>query len=162
VPCLIRVCAMTHARVRHDSLILIIVTVEGVVCVVTRLISIRAMTRSFVWHDSCICVTLLIDTNHGNSGKRSLRGNPTDFYACHDLFVCVTWLCVTWLIHSNHAVIVGGVVCVVASLIHMCAMAHSYVCHDSFMCVCHDLHAYVCDMTHACVWCDWHIPIMQW
>ena len=37
-------------------------------------------------------------------------------------------------------------------LIHMCDMAHSYVYHDSFMCVTRLIH--MCDMTHSYVWHD--------
>ena len=35
-------------------------------------------------------------------------------------------------------------------LIHMCAMTHSYVCHDSFICVTWLIHMW--DMTHWYVW----------
>jgi len=41
----------------------------------------------------------------------------------------------------------------------MCDMAHSYVCHDSFICVTELIHMYdkthsVCDMTHSYMWHD--------
>jgi len=48
---------------------------------------------------------------------------------CHDdSLICVPWL------------------------IHMCAMTHSYVCHNSCIPVPWLIH--VCDMTHSCVWLD--------
>jgi len=43
---------------------------------------------------------------------------------------------------------------------HMCAMIHSYVCHDSFVCVpwfiymCDKTHLYVCHDSFICVPCD--------
>jgi len=37
-------------------------------------------------------------------------------------------------------------------LIHMCDMTHSYVWHDSFICVTWSIH--MCDMTHSYVWHD--------
>ena len=37
-------------------------------------------------------------------------------------------------------------------LIHMCDMTHSYVWHDSFICVTWLIH--MCDMTHSYVWHD--------
>ena len=46
-------------------------------------------------------------------------------------------------------------------LIHMCDMTHSYVWHDTFICVTWLIH--ICDMTHSYVWHDsficvtWHI-----
>jgi len=43
--------------------------------------------------------------------------------------VCASFICVPWLIH-------------------MCAMIHSCVCHDSFICLCRGM-SHVCHMTHT-------------
>jgi len=106
---LIRMCAMTHSYVRHDSF----------VCVPWR-IHTCDMTHSYVWHDSFICATWLIhmcDMNHSYVFCNSFICVPwlihmcsvTRSYVCHDSFVCVTWL------------------------IHTCDMTHPYVWHDSFL-----------------------------
>jgi len=99
------------------------------------------MTLSYVGHDSChtyepVCVTWIIHML-----------DMTDRYVQHDSFICWTWLicnmthsCVwhdlyaTWLIHMCDMML-----CAIW-LIHMCDMTHSYVHHDSFICV---------DMTRA-------------
>jgi len=44
-------------------------------------------------------------------------------------------------------------------LIHMCDMTHSYVWHDSFMCVTWLIH--MCAMTHSCVWHDSFICVTR-
>jgi len=81
-------------------------------------------------------------------------------YVCYDSFVCVLWLtrmcvinhsyvrydsfvCVPWLIRNESCHTCGrgasSIVCVLwlarmcaMTLISMCAMPHSYMCHDSF------------------------------
>jgi len=79
----------------------------------------------------------------------------TPSYACHDSFICVTWLvlmcamthtsvCVLWLMravakHGRRVVLAQ-----VPWLIHMCAMTLSYVWHDPS----------ICAMTHSYVWHD--------
>jgi len=45
----------------------------------------------------------------------------------------------------------------VTYLIHMCDISHSYVWHDSFICVTWLMH--MCDMTHAYVWHDLFVGI---
>jgi len=122
-----------------------------------------------------------------DSGRRRLCGVMTHSYVCHDSFMCAPWLlhvsvpwptwhdpclCVMWLIHSNHAVIVGGDVCVVAWLIWICVLwlilvTHSYVCHDSRECViymCHSCDSFICvpwliRVTIICV--PWLILVTQ-
>jgi len=70
VPCLIRMCGMTHLYVCHDSFI----------CV-PCLIHMCAMPHSYVWHDSFMCVPWLIH-----------MCAVTHSYVCHASFVCVPWL----------------------------------------------------------------------
>jgi len=73
---------------------------------------------------------------------------------CHDLFICVPWLfwehfiCVSWLIHMCVMTLLeapffcltqfwwvnNSSICV-PWLIHTCAMTHSFVCHDSLICI---------------------------
>jgi len=97
------------------------------------------MTHWSMWHDTIKCVALLIgvcdkplrcmyDMNHS--------------YMWHDPFLSVTWLIVTWLIHTwdrTHLYVWHYSFLRVASLIRQCDlmrdMTHSYVGHDSFVCV---------------------------
>jgi len=91
----------------------------------------------------------------------------SDFFVCSGLYVYLyvylyvsrDWLvCVAWRVH-------------ICDTIHyMCAMTHSYVWHDSFMCGTRLFHVFayvrhntficvawlihVCDITHSCVWRD--------
>ena len=58
----------------------------------------------------------------------------------HDSFICVTWLMSPDVFQGRHA------------LIHMCAMTHLCVWHETFMCVIWNIH--VCDMTYSYVWHD--------
>ena len=130
---LIHMCDMTHSYMWHDSFIY-----------VTWLIHICNMTQSDMLHDSFIYVTWL---NH----------------AWHNAFICdmhhISFICIMsriwimariWHIWMRHASIYSCVcqdsfldsimrnpillICV-ACRIHVCAMTHSYVCHDSFICV---------------------------
>jgi len=59
----------------------------------------------------------------------------------HDSFICVTWLCVTSLIHSCER-----------WLISTFDRTRSYLWHDSFKCVTWLTH--MCDLTHSSVWHD--------
>ena len=120
------------------------VCVHVCVCVCvrnTRAKRTRSVMRhdSFImWHDLHMC-----DTAHSLVRHDSFILWNDSCILCHDSFICVTWLvhmwhdsfkCVPWLIHWRHIVCTRH-----ASspwLIHMCAMTHSYVCHDSFN-VCH-------------------------
>jgi len=68
----------------------------------------------------------------------------THLYACHDSFVCVTWL-----IHiraMTHSHLWYDSFTWVPWLIYIHHMTHSYVWHDSFICVPWLIH--ICDMTH--------------
>ena len=133
-----RLCDVTCSYVWHDSFI----------CTTWR-DSCMCVTRtacSYVWHDSFICVTWLThmcDMIHS--------------YVWHDSFICVTWLihmcdvthsylwhdsliCVTWLIHMCE------------SLNHMCDMTHSYA-HVTRSCEGRDSFC-IRDMNHSFVWHD--------
>jgi len=44
-------------------------------------------------------------------------------------------------------------------LIHVCDMTHTYVWHDSFICVTWNIH--MCDMTHSSVWHDSFVQVTQ-
>jgi len=62
---------------------------------------------------------------------------------------------VTWLIHMcdmTHSYVWHDSFICVTWLIHMCDKTHSYVWHDSFICVTWLIH--MCDMTHSYVWHD--------
>ena len=62
---------------------------------------------------------------------------------------------VTWLIHMcvmTHSYVWHDSFICVTWLIHTCDMTHSYVCHDSFICVPWLIH--MCEMTHSHVWHD--------
>ena len=43
--------------------------------------------------------------------------------------------------------------CIMSLLVSLCDMTHSYMCHDSFICVTWLI--YMCDMTYSFVWHDW-------
>jgi len=137
------------------------------------------MTRSSVWHDSCICATWLIhicDMTHLYVWHDSFMfvtwllgmGSTRETYVLHDSFINVTCLihtwdiCVEWLIHTcdTKTCVRGQSTRVRASssdiyaiwLIHMRDMTHSYVWHDSFICLTWLVH--MCDMTHSYAWRD--------
>ena len=70
-------------------------------------------------------------------------------YMCHDSLIFVPWL----------ILMCAMVTCEIDEFYHgrqarcdMCAMAHSYVWHDSFICVTWLIH--LCAMTHSYVWHD--------
>jgi len=90
---------------------------------VTSLIRMCDMTHSYVWHDSFICVIRPI---HVCDVTRAVCGVPrlsTRMLTVVDPFTYVTWL------------------------IRMCDMTHSYVWHNSFICIIRPIH--VCDVTRA-------------
>ena len=62
-------------------------------------------------------------------------------YASHDSFMSMRWSGM----HMNES-------CPASTFIHMCDMTHSYVWHDSFICVTWLIH--MCGMTHSYVWQD--------
>jgi len=73
----------------------------------------------------------------------------------HVVHECVTFICVTWLIHicdMTHSYVWHDSFICVTWLIHMCDMTYSYVWHDSFICV--TCHIHMCDMTHSYMWHD--------
>jgi len=88
----------------------------------------------------------------------------------HDSFICVTWLIhtcdlthsiyVTWHIHTYEWVgtdkfVVShtcGTLCRPYVNIQRCDMTHSYVWHDSFICMIWLIH--MCDTTHSYAWHD--------
>jgi len=78
VTCLIHVCDMTHSYVCHDSF----------TCV-HLIIHMTIKLHSNVWRDACIRVTWPI---HVRDMTHSCICGTTHSYACHDSFICVTWL----------------------------------------------------------------------
>jgi len=132
---------MTHSYVWHDSFI----------CV-TWLIHMCDMTHSHVWHDSFIYVTWLIH-----------MCDMTHSHVWHDSFIYDTYTCVhrvcahefvsmcTWVREYVH---MSSWVCAHENprdpnYFHVCDTIHSYVWHDSFICVTWLNH--ICDMTHSYV-----------
>ena len=93
-------------------------------CCVTWLIHMCDMTHSYVWHDSFIYVTWPMHMSE------------------QVLLDVSKWWCVTWLIPPVYMSVRVGTL--------LCDMAHSYVWHDSFICVTWLIHK--CDMTHSYVW----------
>jgi len=85
-------------------------------------------------------------------------------YTIRDLRV-VLFICKLWLIHMcamTHSYVCHDLFICVPWLIHMCAMTHSCMCHDSFMYVpclshmCATMQSYVCHDSFICVsWLIW-------
>jgi len=110
------------------------------------------MTHSRVWHDSFIRVTWIIHMR-----------DMTPSCVWNDSFMCDTCICVTWLIYTWHET------CLCVWLFYMCDitsscvcdMTHSYVGHDSFVCVTWLI--YMCDMTVkiSCgvLWIFWDLSV---
>jgi len=62
-------------------------------------------------------------------------------------------MCVTWLIHMRamaHVYVCHDSFICVPWLIHMCAMVHVYACSDSFICVPWLIHMHAITLFHAC------------
>ena len=151
----IHTCDMTHSYVWHDSFI----RATWLVHTCGRWCWIRwsPCSASYVWRDSFIRVTWLLHSC-----------DMTYSYVWHEPFICATWLLHTCDMTHSHVCQnshltrqgYGGILnmheCVVSD------MTHSYVWHDSFICVIWLLH--MCDMTHSYVWHDsstcvtWHRP----
>jgi len=145
-------CDMTHSYVWHDSSIW-----------VTWLMHVCNMTRSYVWYNWLLCVTWLIH-----------MCDMTCSYVWHDSSICVTWL-----IHKFNMTHPYGFCwysfTYVTTCIYMadstrsytCGMTHSYLWHDSFICVTWHItqdasiyaYIYMCDMTHSYVWHDLFICV---
>jgi len=144
--CLIHMCDMTHQYLWHDSFTC--VTCLTHIC--AWLTHMCGMTHSHVWHDSLTCVAWLISMCH-----------MTHSHAGHDSFICVTWLIHLCSNTPSYALILDNMSDMTHSsvrhdfitrFIHMCGMTHSYVWHDSFICVTWLVH--MCNMTHSHVWHD--------
>ena len=139
---LIHMCDVTHAHVCHDSFI----------CVTWRM-PMCVMTHSYVWHDSFPCVTWLVHTcdmtyshvRHDYAHAwRDLSScvtyhhhvvstvEMTHSYVSHDPFICVTCLCVIWLMP-------------------MCDMTHIYVWHYSYT-----------GATQGVGYTQFHLPHHRW
>jgi len=153
---LVHMCAMTHSCVCHASFM----------CV---------MNHSCVCHDSFMCVSWLLnvrDLTHTYVTRlcefmRNLAQVVSHIYElCHEHrgVITLTWMFVTWLIYLWRDFVRSHFIGM--WLIHMCAMTHiyvtrlcevtflwdvnhSYVCHDSFICVPWLIHMSI--MTHLCV-----------
>jgi len=120
VTCLICVFDMTHAYVWHDAF-------EWVTCLfhmqdmtqehlprgpynrVTCFLHTWGMTHSNVWHDSCRCVAWLMQMS--DMPQMHLQHTSMQHSPCHVPSICVK------------------------CLFHMCGTTHSYVWHDSCICV---------------------------
>ena len=165
VPWLIPMCAMTHPYVCHDSSICVTwlrwricsaqhAHIFGASeclfhqrCVMSR--TPHSHTHSYLWHDSFSCVTWLIP-----------MCDMTHSYVWHESFLCVTWL--IHMCDMTYLYVFAAIPCCrlnqrwcVMSRTHthtpipVCDMTHSYVWHDSFICVIWLIHT--CDMTHLYV-----------
>jgi len=117
------------------------------------------MMYSHVWHDPFICISLLIgvcDVTHSWVHMRDTC--KTQLYVRHDLFTCVH-MCgktpsvyVTWLIHVHditHSYVWHDSLLCVTWLIRICGMACLSVWHGACIPVTWPIHG--CDMTHSCV-----------
>ena len=120
---LIHMCDVTHSYKWHGPFIFktwLLYKWE------TWLIHTCDMTHSYVWHDSFIQAT------------RPFHVYRHDWFICerHDSFTCVTWL------------------------MHISDTTLSCVRHDSFICERHD--SFICiDMTHSYVWHDSSICVTR-
>ena len=157
----VQVCDMTHSYVWHDSFIWVTCPIHA-----------GDRAESYMWHDSThtymwhdvfdsaagyteVSVLVLVsacerqalgDVWHDRS--QALNKHSQAQVTSTSTRRCATWSfnCVIWLIH-------------------LCDMTHSYVWHDSFICVTCPIHAggwficvtwriHMCDMTHSYVWHD--------
>jgi len=123
----------THSYVRHDSFVR-----------ATWFIRTCDMIHSYVRHDSFVCVTCLIREQRVckifalESGTSHVRRNHVTYTneSCH-----------------AYASVISGAMSHIWPqiwLLHMCDMTHSYVWHDSFICVTWLIHKR--DMTHSYAW----------
>jgi len=116
-----------------------------------------------VRHDWSICATWLIHVWYD-----SFTCDMTHLHASHDSYMSGEWLicvwhassvCKTWLIRVRHASFTRETWLTqmwhgyVPWLIRMCAMTHSCVCHDSFICV--PWHTCECVVAHTWHTCEW-------
>jgi len=138
---------------------------------VTWLISICDMTHSHVWHDLLVHVTWLISICDMTMGwlrlVRSIKSwvsfakepyKKDCILQKRPIFLrSLLTVATLYLWHESF-------------YIHVCAMMHSYVWHDLFICIRWLIHMcawhdsficmlwliHMCDMTHSYVWHDWH------
>jgi len=135
------VCTMTHPYVCHDSSICVpwlihmcamthsYIWCDSFICVIW-LIHMCAMTHSCAWHDSFTCRPWLIHTcamTHSYAGKRDCSGHTSHRHALKLSTAEVE--CAMTHSYMWH----DSLICV-TWLIYMCAMSHSCTCHDSPMC----------------------------
>jgi len=96
---------------------------------------------SHVWmsHVTCMdesCVSELSELHHWDETWLNYMCAMTQWYVCHDSFICVPWLIyMRAMTHSSESGLPASHHRHVTWLVHMCVMTHSYVCHDSFKCV---------------------------
>ena len=115
------------------------------------------MPPSHIFVHKYECMKWLINMRGMEDTRRGKRSTFTPgTYVWHDTFMCgtYTFICVTWLIHTCDMtrlyVWKGEARNLSSLLVHMRGTTHSYVWHDSFICLTWLIHMY--DMTHSYVW----------
>jgi len=108
----------------------------------------------FVCHDSFTGVGIAdaIGTGIGRDVEKDCLNHS---YSCHDSFICVPWrifnvccdsfICVPWL-NYRYGLVLGAMWRKILWCVHMCAVTHPFMSHDSFICVSWRIH--LCVMTH--------------
>jgi len=164
--------------VRHDSTIVdpayYYVSYHSFICV-TCLIHLRDMPDSYVCRDSIICVAWLIylcdRTRESWEEVRGTRVVQVECWVDDARMGSLTHTCETWLNHWGPDLFPCAI-----WLIVMCVMTHSYICHNSLICVtwlrrvgrrsrcahCRPPSQRVgcksmCDVTHSYVWHEFFI-----
>jgi len=113
------------------------------------------MSHPYVWHVSSICKQAQFSAwNHGDDFFESLLSKNIFWNHLSSLskkwISTFIWNSIVVLLFTHH--FASGAECA-----HVCDMTHSYVWHDSFICVTWLIH--MCDMTHSYVWRD---PFCEW
>jgi len=115
---------------------------------------------------ACAHIHALVCTTRTHIGTRT---NMNHSYLCDTTYTrrcrCMRW-CYVW--DDSFNVSRDSYICV-KWLTHMCDTIHSYVRHDSLMCVtwliiCVTRLTHICDMTHSYVWTDsyvWHDSLIR-
>ena len=149
-------CDMTHSYVWHDSSICTLYIVTWLIHMfgMTHLYAHihRDMTHSYVWHDSCICMTPWLDSQMRVQVLRS---------QCTDLMWHNSFICVTWPIHICDSTHRFAFKVFALNVLTQCDMTHSYVWHDSCICMPHlhawfDLQIRVQGLRSLCTYTTWH------